>query len=99
MGLGFGLGLGLERVRVGVRVRARVRVRVRVWFRVRVRRELCRPAQAAAGEAGELLLLVGVGARAASLRLALESAARALGGSRLLLLALDEQAAPQPNLL
>ena len=34
-----------------------------------------------------------MGARAASLRLALESAARALGGGRLLLLALDEQAA------
>ena len=42
-------------------------------------RELCRLAQAAAGDKGELLLLVGVGARAASLRLTLRSAARALG--------------------
>ena len=42
-------------------------------------RELCRLAQAAAGDKGELLLLVGVGARAASLRLTLRSAARAIG--------------------
>ena len=41
-------------------------------------RELCRLAQAAAGDAGELLLIVGVGARAASLRLTLRSAARVL---------------------
>lgn len=42
-------------------------------------RELCRLAQAAAGGKGELLLLVGVAARAASLRLTLRSAARAIG--------------------
>ena len=55
--------------------------------------ELCRLAQAVAGDAGELLLLVGVGTRTASLSLTLRSAARALGGGRLLLLALDADAA------
>ena len=82
-----------------MRVRLRLRLRLRVRLKLRSRRELCRLAQAAAGEAGELLLVVGVGARTASLRLTLESAARALGGGRLLLLALDEQAAPRPSLL
>ena len=40
--------------------------------------EPCWLAQAAAGDAGELLLIVGVGARAASLHLTLRSAARVL---------------------
>ena len=50
-------------------------------------------AQEAAGAAGELLLVAGVGARAAALNVTLRSAVRALGGRRLLLLALDPQAA------
>jgi len=54
---------------------------------------LCEVASAVAGDASELVLVVGVGSRAASLNVTLRTAAHALGSRRLLLLALDEAAA------